>query len=107
MARATKWKNVNGVAYYAKSDYEGLYIDSSDDEKKGGAPFSEPRNFLPNPVPNMIVMKKKVDTFGVDLSIKDSSMMDTISNLKSESPGDTQNKHPNSKGAIFHATPLA
>ena len=34
--------------YYAKSACGGLYIDSSDDERKGGAPFSDhSHNFLP------------------------------------------------------------
>ena len=35
-------------AYYAKSTCGGLYIDSSNDEKKGDAPFSNHvRRFLP------------------------------------------------------------
>ena len=34
--------------YYAKSTCGGLFIDSSDDERKEGAPFSDhARNFLP------------------------------------------------------------
>jgi len=80
-------------AYYARSNYEGLYIDSSDDEKKGDAPLSKYlRNFLPNPVRTTIVMKNREDTFGVDLSMKDSSMMDAILNLKIKSPEDMRNQ---------------
>ena len=49
--------------YYAKSTCGGLYIDSSDDERKGDAPFSDhAHNFLPIEVPTTIAIRRKTDT---------------------------------------------
>ena len=66
-------------AYYAKSACGGLYIDSSDDGKKGDAPFgNHARNFLPSKVPTMVAVKMKKDTYGMDMTFKGSSKPDTI-----------------------------
>ena len=56
-------------------------------DKKGDSPFSQhSRKFIPNPVPTMIAMKKKKDTFGVYSSMHGSLIVDTILNIKDESP---------------------
>ena len=82
-----------------KSTCGGLYIDSSDDERKGDAPFSDhARNFLPIEVPNTIAMRRKMDTFGVDKSLKGSSGKDTIIDQTAESPGEAYWKSQIRKG---------
>jgi len=88
-------------AYCAKSAYGGLYIDSSDDRKKGGAPFSHhARNFLTCKVLAVTAVKTKTETYGVDMSLKGSSKMDTINNLKAESPGEAYRLSQFKKGHI-------
>ena len=93
--------------YYAKSTCGGLYIDSSDDERKGDAPFSDhARNFLPIEVPTTIAIRRKTDTYGLDMSLKGSSGKDTIIDQTAESPGEAYWKSQVQKGQ-FSLAPLA
>ena len=89
-----------------KSTCGGLYIDSSDDERKEDTPFgNHARNFLQEKVPTTITIKRKPDTYGVDMSLKGSSGTDTIINLKAESPGRIGN--PKFNRVNFRVAPLA
>ena len=84
MVRAREWKDVKEMKRVPVGDSISAHA----------------RNFLPIEVPTTIAIRRKTDTYGVDMSLKGSSGKDAIIDQTAESPGEAYWKSQVLKGQL-------